>query len=355
MQFPIDADLAVFLYTTGKVLTSLPRLRKLPTSRVPMHYRIEKIDPAALNGRQAEYFAPYDEKLAAMNYWPVCTYRVANYGHNLLRNYVNPAETSRCVVMIHETPLKVKGKLSPTNTCMVSFHTRFSDATILTTRNMPVKTIMDRPPYQVVQERPDIGEPAELKREHERKASSMGCPVPPPSDAESTFKDVQEEHLRFSEFQLSRGNYKIQPDGASYAIADRILRRGIRNHLNPFAHTFSLKRFLPAALAGIVLPLLAVLSLAPAASDAARNIGFPPLVAAESMTIACYLVAGAIIGYLLERHTFVWVFLLTYLTVRLFTSAHIGPLPYSAFAGAVAYSVAQAKKRKRAVLLPSQA
>lgn len=354
MQFPIDADLAVFLYTVGKVLRSLPRLRRIPTSTVPMLYRIEQVDATALTDRQAKYFAPYDEKLAAMNYWPVCTYRVANYGHNLLRNYVNPMETSRCVVLIHELALTRKGKPSPTNSCTLSFHTRFTDATILTTRNMPLKTIMDPPPYQVVQERPEITEPAELKRDHDRKAATTGCPVPPPSDAAGTFKEIQAEHLSFSQYQLSRGNYKVRPDGTSYALADRVLWRGIRNHLNPFAHLFSLQRFLPAALAGIVLPLLAVVRLAPGAAEAARNIGFPPWIAAESATLACYLVAGAIIGYLLERHTFVWVFLLTYLTVRLFTGGHIGPVPYSAFAGSVAYSVAQAKKRRRAVLLPQR-
>jgi len=353
MQFPIDSDLAVFLYTVSKVLRSLPRLRRIPTSRVPKFYQIEKLDPSALTDRQAEYLAPYDEKLAAMNYWPVCTYRVTNYGHNLMRNYVNPMESARCVILIHEVALRLKGRRSPTNSCTVSFHTRFSDATILTTRNMQLKTIMDRPPYQIVQERPEVSEPAELKREHDRKVATMGCPVAPPSDADSTFKDVQAEHVRFSEFQLSCGNYRPLPDGSGYAIADKAHWRAIRNHLNPFAHRFSLKRFLPAALTGLALPLLAVLHLAPAASDAARNIGFPPLVAAEAVTLACYLVAGAIIGYLLERNTFVWVFLLTYLTLRLFTSAHIGPLPYSAFAGSVAYSVAQAKKRKRAVLLPA--
>jgi hypothetical protein len=353
MQFPIDADLAVFLYTVSKVLRSLPRLRKIPTSRVPMLYRIEKIDPAALTDRQAKYFAPYNEKLSAMNYWPVCTYRIANYGHNLLRNYVNPMETAHFVVLIHEVALRVKGRPSPTNSCTISFHTRFSDATILTTRNMQVRTIMDRPPYQTVQERPEISEPAELKREHDRKVATLGCPVAPPSDADSIFRDVQAEHVRFSEFQLSCGNYKPLLDGSGYAFADRVHWRGIRNHLNPFAHRFSLKRFLPAALTGLALPLLAVMYLAPAAGEATRNTGFPPLIAAESVTLFCYLIAGAIIGYLLERNTFVWVFLLTYLALRLFTSAHIGPLPYSAFAGSVAYSVAQAKKRKRAVLLPA--
>ncbi len=354
MQFPIDADLAVFLYTISKVLRSLPRLRRLPTSRIPKLYQIEKLDPPALTDRQAKYFAAYDEKLAAMNYWPVCTYRVTNYGHNLMRNYVNPMETARCVVLIHELALRVKGRPSPTNSCTLFFHTRFSDANILTTRNMQVRTIMDCPPYQTVQERPEISEPAELKCEHDRKAATMGCPVAPPSNADSIFKDAQAEHVRFSEFQLSRGNYTPLPDGSGYAIADKAHWRGIRNHLNRFAHRFSLRRFLPAVLAGLALPLLAVTYLAPAAGEAARNIGFPPVVAAQTMMLACYLIAGAIIGYLLERHTFVWVFLLTYLTLRLVTSTHIGQLPYSAFAGSVAYSVAQAKKRKRAVLLPAQ-
>jgi len=213
---------------------------------------------------------------------------------------------------------------------------------------------MDPPPYQIVQERPEITEPSEMKQEHDRKAAVMGFPVPPPSDTASTFKDIQEEHLRFSDYQVSEGNYTLQPDGNGYALADKILWRGIRNHLNPFAHRFSMRRFLPAVLVAIALPLFALLKLAPAAAEAARNVGFPPTLAAQSVTIACYLIAGAAIGYLLERHTFIWVFLLTYLTVRLL-GAELGPLPYSAFAGSVAYSVAQTKKRRRAVLLTQRA
>jgi hypothetical protein len=256
--------------------------------------------------------------------------------------------------MIHELALRLRGEPSPTNSCIVSFHTRFSDATILTTRNLQVKSILDRPPYQIVQERPEITEPSEMKREHDQKAATMGCPVPPPSDAASTFKEIQAEHLRFSEYQLSRGSYQLRPDGNSYTLSDKVHWRGIRNHLNPFAHRFSLRRLIPAVLVAVFLPLLALVRLAPAAAEAARNIGFPPALAAQSVTLACYLVAGALVGYLLERHTFIWVFLLTYLAVRILTGAEIGPLPYSAFAGSVAYSVAQGKKRRRAVLLPQR-
>jgi hypothetical protein len=235
---------------------------------------------------------------------------------------------------------------------MMSFHTRFTDDTILTTRNMKLKSVLDRPPYQIVQECPQISEPSEMKRRHDARAQSMGCPVAPPADAASTFKDLQSEHERFSAYQLASGCYRLLPGGNSYAVADKAHWRGIRNHLNPFAHRFSAARFLPAALLAAALPVLALLKLAPAAAEAARHVGFPPLAAADAVTLACYLVAGAVIGYVLEHQTFVWVFMLTYLSVRIFAGTDLGPVPYSAFAGAVAYSVAQAKKRRRAVLLP---
>src|SRR5579862_4833703 len=355
MSFPIDADLAVFLYTTGKVVfTSLPRLRESPTtSRIPVHYEIEEVNPASLTEAQARCFIPYDEKLAAMNFWPVCTYRVTNRDYNLLRNYVNPADTSRCVVMIYEIARKIGVARAVGGVCLLSFHTRFSDATILTTRNMNL-SLLDRPPYHIVQELTGVTEPAQLKREHDKRAATMGCPVSPPSDASSVFKDVKSEHVRFAEYQLSRGTHKLNPDGRSYSLTDKVYWRGIRKHLNPFAHRFSMRRFLPAALVAMALPLFGVMKLAPAAAGAARSVGFPPATAEAAVTLVCYLVAGAIIGYVLERQTFVWVFLLTYLSVRIFSGTALGPTPYSAFAGSVAYSVAQAKKRRRAVLLPKE-
>jgi hypothetical protein len=233
----------------------------------------------------------------------------------------------------------------------MSFHTRFTDDTIFTTRNMKLKSVLDCPPYQIVQECPNITEPSEMKRRHDARTQGMGCPVAPSSDPASIFKDVQSEHVRFCAYQLASGSYRTLPTGNGYAVTDKVYWRGIRNNLNPFAHRFSVRQFLPAAIVAAVLPVFAILKLSPATAEAARNIGFPPLVAAEAVTLACYLVAGAIIGYVLERQTFVWVFLLTYVSVHVFAGANLGPIPYSAFAGSVAYSVAQAKKRRRAVLL----
>ena len=352
MPFPVDADLAVFVYTAGKIVFgSLPQLRRSVPS-IPVHYQIEEVSSAALSEKQSEFFTPYDQKLAAMNYWPVCTYRITNYGHNLMRTYVNPAETSRCVVMIVEMKLTV-GSMNPVgSSSLMSFHTWFTNDTLLTTRNMQLKSVLDRPPYQVVQECPYIKEPAEMKSKHDARAATMGCPVAPPADSASVFREVHSEHDRFCDYQLAQGTFRPAPDGTSYVMADKAHWRGIRNHLNPFVHRFYALRFLPAAILAAVLPLLGALKLAPEAAAAAQNIGFPPAIAAETMMLACYMVAGAVIGYALERATFVWVFLLTYIPVRIISAAGLGPVPYSAFAGIVAYSVEQAKKRRRSVLLP---
>ena len=352
MRFPVDADLVVFLYTVGKIVFGgIFRLRQ-NAHIMPVRYEFESVSAGALTEGQARYFAPYDQKLATINYFPVCTYRVSNYGHNLMRQYVNPAEISRCVVMIIEMALMVDGRRTITNSCTMSFHTRFTDGTILTTRNMKLKSLFDRAPFQVIQECPEITEPSEMKRRHDARLNGMGCPVAPPADTASIFKDVQSEHERFSAFWVASGSLRFLPDGSGYTTSDKAHWRGIRNHLNPFAHRFSVRQFLPAAIAAATLPVLAIIKFAPAAAEAARHIGFSPLVATDAVMLACYLVAGAIIGYVLERQTFVWVFLLTYVSAHIFTGGSLGPIPYSAFAGSVAYSVAQAKKRRRAVLLP---
>jgi hypothetical protein len=355
VRLPVDIDLAIFVYTVCKIVfLGLPRLRR-NAHKIPLYYQMEEVGAGILTEAQANYLAPFDEKLNAMNYWPACTYRVRNYGHNLIRSYVNPMETSRCVVIIHELAFRKGGKRTVANSATLSFHTCFTDGTIFTTRNMHLKSVMDRPPYQIVQECPGVTDPAEMKRKHDSRVSSMGCPTAPPSGAASTFKDVQAEHARFSAYQISQGSFRLSPDGTSYVLTDKVFWRGIRNHLNPFVHRFSVRRFLPAALIAMALPLFAVLRLASAAADAARTIGFPPDVAAQAVTIACYMIAGALIGYVLERQTFVWVFLLTYLTVRIVFGGPLGTLPYSAFAGSVAYSVAQTKKHRRAVLIPQRA
>jgi hypothetical protein len=62
--------------------------------------------------------------------------------------------------------------------------------------------------------------------------------------------------------------------------------------------------------------------------------------------------ASRLIGYVLERQISIWAFLITYVAVHLAVGWTVGPLPFSAFAGIIAWSVAQGKKRRRSILLP---
>src|SRR5580693_9598373 len=317
MRFAVDIDLAVFLYATGKLLfTALPTLRK-STPHIPALYQIENVPEASLTKAQANYFVPYDEKLAAMNYRPVCTYLVSNYGKNLTRHYLNPAETSRCEVVIHELALTVEGKQAFTSSCVIHFHTRFTDDRVLTTRNMKLKNILDNPPYWVLQECPLIDDPAKLKRIHDARAQTMGCPVAPPTDVDRILKDVQSEHVRFSAYQLSVGGYQPLPGEDSYTFSDKIHWRGVRNYFNPLAQGISAQRFFPVAILAAALTVFARLEYAPAAAHALRTLGLPGEFAAQAVIRLCYIVAGSLIGYVLESEIFLWTFLLTYLPVRL--------------------------------------
>lgn len=355
MLIPVDLDLFAFFYTVGVILFgSLPRLRKNARA-IPLQYQFEELPPQALSEAQSKYLASYDKKLAAMNYSPVSTFRSLNFARALIRSYSNPMETSRCVVIILATTVKVKGKPSVTNSCTMEFITRFSDDKILITRNARLKSVMDNPDFRIVQDCPSVTEPFELKKKHDARAASLGCPVPPAADAASIFKEANREHERFSAYQLTRGIYRMHPDGNGYVLSDKTFRRGIRNFLNPFAHRFSLRSFLPAALAGVALPVIGILMLAPKAANAAQAAGFPPAIASETMTCACYLLAGALVGYFLERHTFVWAFLITYVAVHVVVGPSPQPLPYSLFAGLVAHAAARAKRRSGVVLQPQPA
>jgi len=347
-----DPDLIAFLATVGVIVFgSLPALRRNSVP-IPERYEFQDLSFAGLSESQAAFFAPYDESLAAMNYFPTCTYRVTNYGHNLIRSYYNPAETARCVVMVVEVTSQVGNVQSLGATSLLSFHTQYADGTLFTTRNMKLKSVLDRPPYQIVQDCPNISEPARLKARHDARAHEFGCPVPPPASAAAVFKDVQDEHQRFTAFQIAQGTYKPLPGGNSYKLADKAFWRGIYNFLNPFVHRISPFKLIPASLLGAALPVFGIVWFAPAVAHAARSIGFDPAAAAQAVILACYLAAGALIGYVVEQHCFVWVFLITYVAVHMVAGLSPGGLPYSAFAGAVAHGVGQAMNRKRAILIP---
>jgi hypothetical protein len=350
VTLPIDGDLLAFLWTTAKVVFgSKPQLRKnaLP---IPVRYQREVVADSSLSEAQKKYLAPLHSQLEALNYRPMCTYRVTNYGANLIREYSNLADPASCTLTIVEVQTDVNGAKGAKNSHVVNFTTRFSGGTWLTTRNMELKTVMETPDYRIVQECPHVTDLAQLKKKHDARSTSMGGPVSPPRDVESVFAEGQKDHERFSAYQVQRGILRLNPQGDAYLITDKAFNRGIRNFFNPFAQRISLPTVLFSVLIGAVLPLFGVLKLAPAVAERlgpATPIGIGPSTLAIA---ACYALAGIILGFIGEAQSYVWVMLITYVPAHLLGGSTLGWFPYSTLAFGISYLVCQAKRKRQFVL-----
>jgi hypothetical protein len=350
MTLPIDGDLIGFLWTTAKVvLGSKPQLRK-NTRPIPLRYQREVVADSSLSEAQKKYLAPLDSQLEALNYRPMCTYRVTNYGANLIREYSNFADPATCTLTIVEVQTNVNGVRGVKNSHVVNFTTRFSGGKWLTTRNMELKTVMDTPEYRIVQECPHVTDLAQLKKKHDARSSSLGTPASPPRDVESLFAEGQMDHDRFSAYQVQRGILRLNPLGDAYLITDKAFNRGIRNFFNPFAQRISLTNVLFSVLIGAVLPLFGILKLAPAV---AVRLGPTPAIGISPSTLAiaaCYALAGIILGFIGEAQSYVWVMLITYVPAHVLGGSTLGWFPYSTLAFGISYLVCQAKRRRQIVL-----
>jgi hypothetical protein len=350
MAIPFDIDMLAFGWSTLKVIFgSKARLRQ--NSRpIPMRFEHEQIPDERLTPAQKEYLRPIDAQLAAINYVPLFAFRVKNYGNNLLRRYTNPTDTASCALTIVEVKVNVNGVQGVKNSSSVEFTTRLPEGRRFTTRNMAQKSLLDQPPYRIVQECPSVTNLAELKRKHDAVARTLGVPIPPPQDAQGVFEELQAEHQRYSNYQVERGIYRVAPDGASYVLSDKVFDRGIRNHFLPFGRRISLAHALFSGLIGAVLPLFGILKVAPwiAASPYEQSLGILPL---SWMAIAaCYFAAGVIMGCISDVTKFSWVMLVTYVPAHLVAGWTFGWFPYSTLAFNASYFVAQAMRRRALVL-----
>ena len=350
-----DTDLLVFLYTLGRILFVSPIHLALNGNRrsVPKTIQFEELSPGSLSDEQEKYLQSYDRKFAELNYQPTTTYRTTNFSRTLIRSYVNPLEPVRAIVIILEVTVNVNGIESSAHSCTMEFVTRFTDGTMLMTRNMQRKTLFDDPPYRVTQECPQVSNPGELRRRHLAKLEKLNrTPMSAACDFSSIVKEVEEGHQRHLAFQLERGAYRLNPATDRYETTAKIHWRGIRNHLNPFLHLqrFPRWRFATAALLGIALPVLASARIAPAAANHARDVGLPGFLASGLSMLSAYALAGAVIGYFVRSSNFLWSFIFTYLAVGLIVGFHVSPLPYSTFAASLAHVVAQSAKRRRLIL-----
>ena len=351
--FP-DADLFAFFWTTAVVIFGSKAQVQSNTRRIPMKYDLQEVPESQLTQAQKDYLKPLDAQLEVLNYRPECTYRAANYGQNLMRRYSNPADPASCEVTIVEVRAKVGNAETVRNANTVNFTSRLSDGRWLITRNMPLKSVMDRLPNHIMQEAPNTTALAALKRKHDARAAQLGPAVPPPHGSKQIFDEVHREHARFAAHQLEKRIFKLTEDGSGYQITNKAINRGIVNFFNPFGSRISTPQVLFTALVGAVLPLFGILKLAPYIAANANGLSFGFFSGPELVILACYALAGALIGLSGGPSNFAWVMLVTYAPAHFVAAWTFGWLPYSTTAHLVSHFVKQARQR-RALILQTQA
>jgi hypothetical protein len=350
---PLDIDLLAFLATVGRILFgSMPNLRK-NVAAIPAEYAYEEIPADSLTDKQKAFFAPYDKKLSEMQYSPLCTYRVRNYGANLMRRYINPTDRAACTVLTVEVKARVDSVESVNRASNVSFFTVFTDGKQLTTRNMRVRTVLDHPPEYVVQECPYEEDLSKVKKRHDARAAKLGVPVAAEMSVPRVFEFYQKQHQRFSEFQVERGTYERTATG--YVVGRKAFWRGIRNFLVPFAERFSVTRLALAGTLAVGIPAFAHLRILPMVMQNAERFGVNWNITAVLVLVAGYVLAGVAVGLLLEKSQFVWGFLFCYVGVHLVTGWWTSPAPLGLIAAVVGHTVAHMRKRQRIILRASEA
>ena len=350
MSIPFDVDIIAFSWITLKVMLGSKARLQQNSRPIPLHFDVDVVPEEQLTPAQREYLKPFDAQLLALNYRPLCTFRVKNYGSNLLRRYANSADSASCSLTIVEVKVEVDGIKAVKNACSAEFITRFSEGRRLSTRNSAHKSLFDQPPYRIVQECPNTTNLTELKRQHDARALKLGAPQPPPLDTASVLDEFQVEHERYSKYQLECGNYRLAPDAHSYVLGDRVFGRGIRNHFLPFGRRISLVHVLFTALIGAVLPLFGILKLAPWIANNPDLHAFGALHLPLVGIAVCYLVAGIIMGYACDAQKFTWIMLITYLPAHLVAGWTFGWFPYSMLAFNASAYVAQAVRRRGLIL-----
>jgi hypothetical protein len=343
-------DLGAFLAMKAWVLArGVPRLRlKRP---VPVEIELRAFRDTGLTEKQLSFFSPFDKKLESLGFRPFCTYSVTNTGgKGLARNYVNPMDPANCKVLVVEVETKVQGKKHFGQASSVSFVTRFADGRRCATSNSGQMKLFDVPPGWKMQRCRNVTDIAELKRRHERLADGMGVPSPAIADEATMLENVRDYHRVYFGHQVDAGLYAVDPGGTTLRPTDRFHWRGIRRHYNPFLHPFRADSFLPAALLGAGLPLLASRGAEQLSSMLASQAGIPAAPLATLVATTGVVLGGIAAGWFLKRQTILWTFLLIYIPLCLL--GQTPPAPLFVYAASIlAHYVRQFRVRRRLMLI----
>jgi hypothetical protein len=342
----------VFLWVNLKLILGTKQRLRESTRRIPMRFAFEEVPAEKLTQAQKDYMKPVDDQLAALNYFPLATFRITNFnfGTTLHRRYANPTDPVSCSLTIVEVKAKVGEAEAVKNSWKVEFASKFPDKRILTTGSKSLKSLFDQPPWRIAQNHPNVTNLSELKRKHDARARELGVPVSPAQDITKIFEELQAEHERYSNFQVERGIYIVAPEGGAYAISEKIHLRALRNHYLPFGRRLSFSKLLFSALVGAVFPLFGILKLSPMLGAMHTNLPFLELAGAQLAVVACYVAAGMVIGYVCEGQKLTWIYLITYVPAHLVAGWTFGIYPYSLLAFLTNHYVGQARRRQRLIL-----
>ena len=338
----LDPEVTWFLITTAiLVIIGVPRIRR--TVWLPRELEFEELPADRLTPDQAAFLGAYDQKVAALQYQTFKTFRVTNMlGHNLIRVYLSSADPAKCAVTA------VSSKNKALFTSYVEFATRYADGTRLVVNNNRSSGIFNDMPGNVIRRYPGLKDVLELKRRHDREAETLrerGVVFYNPANY---FDDFRDFHRKYVEYQASKGLLHWDASANVYRATSWTALRGIRNYLNPFGdRSFSFLRFALGVAIGAGTPILVRVDL-PLRVWLAVHAGPFGIMAGMWLPLAAYAAAGALVGLLFSRRTFVWALLLGTLPSRfVFGAAEVG---YSLVMAAIADVVGRASNRRKNIL-----
>ena len=307
----MDLMLSHLLWTIAIMLViGLPLIRS--NTRLPRVLQFATLQPTSLTPAQAEFFRGYDEKLGAMGYYPGPIYTVPNLsGRNLSRVYFNSSEATYANVA---TLTSAKGQRGLS---YLEFITRYQDGSSLTTKNADISTVFPAMPGRLSQNCPGVADVAELRRRHDARRAGLTASSEVFVSEKDFFTRFQDAHQKWGDYQVQRGILRSDPAAGLYRGTLALGLRGVRNFLNPFADNFTFPRFAIGLLFGLGLPVAAILN----PGNFARVVqwqGATPDQTHQLVLLVAYLLGGAVVGYLFTGKSFIWGFLLGYVSWLVF-------------------------------------
>ncbi len=334
-EFTIFFWVVVALFVFG-----IPRIMK--KIKLPRDLQFEEVPPERLTPQQARFFAEFDGRIRALGYDDCVTYRVTNLtGANICRTYFSRSEWSRCTVAA------ITGEKRTMSTSWIEFSSNFVDGTILNTRNAQLSSVFSCPPYQIVQGYPGVGDPAQLKTKHDRRAEALAIHGQSAISRSNFFDEFRKAHQRNCDYQTSKKLMRLDGNGI-YRATSRLALRGIAKFLNPFTDNFTPARAVVGLLLGAGLPITITLASPPLAASIGPRIGFTPEGSVLLMAATGSIIAGSALGILFQHKVFIWSFLLAYLPIAIL-GAQYGSIGFSLLLAWTADLTCRIRARRRAV------